>query len=289
MATVLDHYEALKKAVKRGLLTPDVRSQITGAYEKSIAELEGLERVDLQSVRMPDKSYFVFKIDAKRSRAINSALFEASLEAWKEFCAGMDAGDLTHRFDAATLNKIMYNVAITFSAVVDLTKTGDQKTPGTFFEYFIAHIYAWRVGVEPKRSIQILHLDDEDTELPTDFVFNLGKDRPKFHMPIKTSTRERSIMLWAHQKLLDGVFGIERFMGTPVLLSETKVDSKKLTVEEICLPDQWRLYQLYIAKLRRIYYLDPPAVYAKLADNFPPLKVTRFGDFLSEWDSLAGI
>lgn len=55
-------------------------------------------------------------------------------------------------------------------------------------------------------------------------------------------------MLWAHQKLLDGVYGIERFMGIPVLLAETKTDNKKKEVVEICLPEQWRVYQLKCKK-----------------------------------------
>ena len=135
----------------------------------------------------------------------------------------------------------------------------------------------------------MLHLDEENTELQTDFIFNLGKGRPKFHMPIKTSTRERAIMLWAHQRLLDGVYGTDRFMGTPVLLAETKTDSAKREVVEICLPEQWRLYQLYIAKLRRIYYLDLPSAHGKLSDVFPPISVKPFGDFFVEWKRLAPV
>jgi len=82
------------------------------------------------------------------------------------------------------------------------------------------------------------------------------------------------------------VFGIERFMGTAVLLAETKTDTKKREVVEICLPEQWRLYQLYIAKLKRIYYLDIPRPYEKLGQNFPPLVVKPFGEFFFEWQSL---
>ena len=126
-----------------------------------------------------------------------------------------------------------------------------------------------------------------DTTLPTDFVFNLGDERPKFHLPIKTSTRERVIQVWAHQRVLDGVYGTGRFLGTPVILAETKVETKKRDVVEICLPDQWRIYQMHIAQLKRIYYLDVPAVYERLNHVFPPLHVVPFGDFFHEVGELS--
>ena len=167
-----------------------------------------------------------------------------------------------------------------------MTKSRDQKTPGTFFEYLISHLFAWKLGVNPTTRIQVLNLD-MDTTLPTDFIFNLGKDRPKFHLPIKTSTRERVIQVWAHQRVLDGVFGTGRFLGTPVILAETKTDAVKREVIEICLPEQWRIYQMHIAQLKRIYYLDVPATYVKLNDVFPPITVKSFGHFFFEADTLS--
>jgi len=72
----------------------------------------------------------------------------------------------------------------------------------------------------------VLNFDDEDTNLPTDLIFDLGKGAPKYHVPVKTSTRERAIQVWAHQRVIDGVFGMSRVLGTPVLMAETKTDSK---------------------------------------------------------------
>lgn len=91
----------------------------------------------------------------------------------------------------------------------------------------------------------------------------------------------------ASTRLLDGVYGTDRFMGTPVLLAETKTDKARKEVVEICLPDQWRVYQLYIAKLKRIYYLDLPAAYSKLNEEFPPIRVRPFGEFFLEWADLS--
>jgi hypothetical protein len=115
---------------------------------------------------------------------------------------------------------------------------------------------------------------------------DLGPRKAKFHLPIKTSTRERVIQVWAHQRVLDGVYGTGRFLGTPVILAETKTDSKSKKVVEICLPDQWLIYQMHIAQLKRVYYLDVPVPYARLAGAFPRLYVRAFGDFFHEVDTL---
>jgi hypothetical protein len=280
---LLEKYDALRKQCKITIFGEKNRELLDDIYSDCLAFLNGASRQPLLS-KVLGKEYFAFTHGARISRAINKGLYSGNIKEWRGLCNAMDGNDLS-TFDAEKITRILYSMAISFCASIDLIN-GDQKTPGTFFEYFIAYFYTWRVGVEPTSSIQILNIDEEDTKLPTDFVFNLGSKKPKFHMPIKTSTRERSIMLWAHQRLLDGVYGIERFIGTPVLLAETKTSTAKKEVTEICLPDQWRLYQLYIARLKRIYYLDVPAAYAKLNEEFPPIHVYPFGKFFFEWSTL---
>lgn len=279
-------YEDLKAEVRNGHDSAAMTQIITDLYAESLAYLAGFKSVQLDS-KVAGKNYIAHDNGKRISRAINVGLYVPDLAQWKALSALLTPGaNLNGKTDAATITRVLYSMAISFCAAIDLLKNGDQKTPGTYFEHFIASFFAWRVGVRPTNSIQVLSLDEENTKLPTDFIFDLGKNAQKFHMPIKTSTRERAIMLWAHQRLLDGVFGTDRFMGTPVLLAETKTDSKKRDVMEICLPEQWRLYQLYIAKLKRVYYLDMPAAYEKLGRNFPPLVVKPFGEFFFEWDAL---
>ncbi|HKP46320.1 MAG TPA: hypothetical protein VJT50_06950, partial [Pyrinomonadaceae bacterium] len=138
---------------------------------------------------MPNKTYFAFTSDEKRSRAVNVDLFQPDLREWNEFAAAMEAGNL-NGFTADRITRLIYCVAISFCCCVDLIRERDQKTPGTYFEYLIAHLFAWRLNVNPTTRIQVLNLD-MDTHLATDFIFDLGAERPKFHLPVKTSTRER--------------------------------------------------------------------------------------------------
>lgn len=139
------------------------------------------------------------------------------------------------------------------------------------------------LNVAPQRSLPVLNLDLKG-ELPTDFVFDLGAERPKFHLPVKTSTRERIIQVWAHQRVLDGVYGTGRFLALPIILTETKLDTKKLEVVEICLPWQWRLYQMHIANLWNVCYLDAPASYLALDETFPRIGVATIGDILKKME-----
>ncbi|WP_203235995.1 hypothetical protein [Burkholderia mayonis] len=281
-------YEAMRRQARNGYLTAATGDAVAATYHAALDVLSRYQRVQVTS-RVAGKQYDAFESDEKLSRPINRALYDPRPERWTELRAALDDAENTPLPAAEEITKTLYSMAISFCAAIDLLKRGDQKTPGTYFEYFVAFFFAWRVRTEPQNRIQVLNIDDENTELPTDYLFNLGRGQRKFHMPIKTSTRERAIMLWAHQRLLDGVYGTERFMGTPVLLAETKMDSERREVTEICTPEQWRLYQMYIARLQRIYYLDMPTAYGALANQFPPLHVRPFGQFFHEWNNLAPV
>lgn len=139
--------------------------------------------------------------------------------------------------------------------------------------------------MNPRKKLEVLNIGTRPA-LPTDFIFDLGDNKAKFHVPVKTSTRERVLQAWSHQKVLDGVYGTGRFVGLLNCLAETKVDRKKMDVVEICLPDQWQIYQLFVAKLTRIYYLDLPEAYNKLNEFFPRIYVKEFGTFFYETEDL---
>jgi hypothetical protein len=62
--------------------------------------------------------------------------------------------------------------------------------------------------------------------------------------------------------------------------SETKLGDKKLEVVEILIPLQWRLYQIHIANLWNVCYLDAPTAYMNLDKKFPRIGVSTVGDLL---------
>ncbi len=277
-------FQDLKDLVGKGLIgSNDTILCIKSLYSHSCDLLRKYDKARLKS-KVSGKEYFSYTFEGKLSRAINENIFYPGENLANAFFESIQTNNV-NSLAADEITAACYNIAISFCAAIDLNKTGDQKTPGTYFEYFIGCLFSKELGVLPTKKLNILNLDMEAT-LPTDFIFDLGKDKPKFHVPVKTSTRERVIQVWAHQRVLDGVYGTGRFLGTLACLSETKIDKKTLEVVEICLPMQWRLYQMYISQLTRVYYLDKPNAYAELNTIFPKIHVADFGMFFHEKEDL---
>lgn len=299
----IEAYRDFGNALKSKASKEEANELLCRLVESSYSFLEQAEKSNLTSL-VPQKEYFQFiasfpshtstdqsRTTTKRTRAINSGLWlderSKCLELVKAILHLRD-----NPIDGDTLNSGIYSAVVSFLAVIDLLKTGDQKTPGTFFEYVIRHILECFFEVTAVTRVPVLNMDQE-ADLPTDLIFDMGKKKPKFHVPVKTSTRERIIQVWAHQRVLDGVYGTGRFLGIPMILTETKTDQKKGEVTEICLPLQWNLYQMHIAQLWSIGYLDVPQKYAELAKQFPIIPVTTFGEFFGaggkvrEWLEIA--
>jgi hypothetical protein len=74
-------------------------------------------------------------------------------------------------------------------------------------------------------------------------------------------------------------------LGILVCLTETN-KQQNTAVLEVCLPNQWIAYQMYIAHLDRVYYLDPPVKYLALRDTFPNIQVWPFSRFFTEAKNL---
>lgn len=278
-------YEKMKKEFDRCSYSDNVTECFKNLYEKNKLFLDACDTVELTS-KVEGKEYFLFTYGKAKSRAINKKLFNADLNSqsldysvdqfWDNVKANQIAQQSTHDIIVA-----LYVVAISFCASVDLLNAGDRQSSGTYFERLIGHLYSKKFGIIPSNKLEVLNIGSRPT-LPTDYIFDLGDQNPKFHVPIKTSTRERVLQAWSHQKVLDGVYGIGRFVGLLNCLAETKVDRKKLEVTEICLPEQWQIYQSFIARLTRIYYLDIPNAYKKLNDIFPRIHVKELGEFFHE-------
>jgi hypothetical protein len=278
-------YERLTAAAKQDLAGDAVSTALEKLVGLALTFLKTCKRTPLTS-NVVGKSYFAFqppRESGKLSRPVNDNLFSADLT--ERHLGRVVRGDLS-ALDAAKRAKVLYSTAMSYCAATDLLKEGDKKTPGTFFECLVGHLVAKSFGVNPKTAIEVLNLDLR-TNLPTDYVFDLGAGRNKIHLPIKTSTRERVVQVWAHQRVLDGVYGMNRFRGLLVCLTETNMQRQTLSVVEVCLPDQWVLYQMFISQLHRVYYFDPPAKYASLATRYPFIQVKPFAAFFDEIEVLA--
>lgn len=231
----------------------------------------------------PGKRYFMFSDATRRktSRSVNADLYVEDLDRNTiERVLRCDVGDMSEEDITAAI----YTCAMSYCASADILKTSDQKTPGTFFEVLIGHLVSRMLGVNPEQHITVPTLDEKIT-LPTDYVFDLGPGKNRVHLPIKLSTRERVVQVWAHQRVLDGMHGVARFKGVLVAMAETN-KQRDTSVVEVCLPNQWMAYQMYIAQMFRVYYLDVPGKYLALKERYPFIQVKPFGAFFREVEKI---
>lgn len=283
MTSVESLYQNLKRRALDNYSSTEV-SQLIAEITLGAAEylLNECFNIELKSL-VKDKKYLCFSDKrGKLSRPINQELFSLNSLEIKDICKDFISENL-EEISIYSLSKLLYTIGFCFPLYIDIIKNNDKKTPGTFFEILIGHIFAKRFGTNPRKKLEIPVVSSEVPKyLPTDLIFDLPVESYGLHVPIKSTTRERVIQVWAHQRILDSVYGSGRFRGILVVASETKLDSRRKEVIEICLPSQWRIYQLHIAEMKRIYYLDPPQVYLNLNELFPFLKVKSFAEFFKE-------
>jgi hypothetical protein len=205
--------------------------------------------------RVPGKRYLGFRRNDDRraiSRPVNESLFisnpDAVQAAWETCIAGSA--------DLDTAGRILYSAALAPCLALELFDRQNKKGPATFFECFIGHIFSRAFDCNPEKTVW-LPIGNGRARMTMDFLFHPPGPR-KFHLPVKMSTRERVVQAWAHHRILEAAYGAGAYTGIMVLFAETKLDSRSLEVVEICVPDQWLVYQTYIAQMERIYYFDIP-------------------------------
>jgi hypothetical protein len=250
---ILDKYERMKQTLGHA----DGTTLIAEIVSDCFAFLqEETRRLPLKSM-VNGKRYFAFGQPANQvrtSRPVNEDLFISDQPALVDQLEKLKANPGMDWLSAEECNRFLYTVAMSFCAFSDVTSDGDKKTPGTFFELLVGHLLALTFGVKPRNRVEVLTVEDERSTLPTDFIFDLGPKRLKFHVPVKISTRERVVQVWAHQRMLNGVYGEGRFKGVLVALAETKLNLRKLEVVEICLPifdNSGELRNLFRRQIRR--------------------------------------
>lgn len=271
-------YEALSRTAKRNLAGDETKDLLGSLIGICLGFLESDCKDKETASKVPGKRYFTYALKSKpnlRSRALNRGLYNPaafgrvwnSKKDWKVLPEDV-------------LNQAIYTAAISYSAASDLFDRNNKKKPATFFEFLIGHIFSVLLGTNPKKKA-VVPIDKDTIRLTMDFIYELKSGRSGIHLPVKLSTRERVVQAWSHQRVLDAAYK-GQYLGILIVLGETKMDSRTGEVIEICVPDQWRIYQKYLATLERIYYLDPPEKYLELARNYEYMKIKPFSRLFTE-------
>ena len=138
-----------------------------------------------------------------------------------------------------------YTVALAPCLAMEPLNRQNKKGPTTYFECLIGHLFAKELGVNPQKQASI-RVQGKSVRLTMEFLFP-GQSGRQIHLPVKMSTRER---LSRHGRTSGSwTVRMERHVqGHNGVFSETKLDFRTREVVEICVPDQWLVYQTLLSK-----------------------------------------
>jgi hypothetical protein len=271
-----NQYEKVKEAANIFLATNDVSRAIS---ELDLIARSILTKCDVVKLESPaPKQYIAFLNEGRISRPVNERLFNLRLGSeYSSRYINNNFSGLSHQ----ELTSLLYTISMSYCAASDVLTDGNKKSPATFFEKFIGNIFARELNVHPITALEMLN----DEPLATDYIYKSGEGKANIHLQIKITTRERAIEAWSHQRILDGIFGVGSYIGILACMSETNIVKRK-SIVEVCVPGQWALYQKYIARMHRIYYLDVPIRTEGLGQKEPYIQVKHLSEFFYEKERL---
>lgn len=241
-------------------------------------ETEGGE---LAEVIVPTKTYSVFVSGNAISRPFLPSTFIGNPRTfsakWKALILALDERSSRIEMEAKAANAVLYTAVNAFSICYDLWKPGSRKTPGTFLELLMGSLLE-RLLPNRIRTV-FIPIPGESQKVATDISFVDAGGGSGLVFPAKITTRERIVQPFAHQRILDSVFGLASYRTILLCGSELQRDGD-IGINEICVPGPIKLYQKYLAQIGGIYYLDPPERYLQ-TDVKEVIPVGTIGEFLT--------
>lgn len=243
------------------------------AYDNGESPLNAIIRTSINCLTILDerqikeqgivghKKYSIYKNKNALSRPFIPELFIQSIHEYASKAAAaltkIDGDTHIIDYDAHEIDKIVYTTIMAFAICYDLFKPSSRKTPGTFFEIITGSILS---SLLPQYARgKHINIPDHDEKISTDTTFKRD-NTATLVVPAKITTRERIVQPYAHQRILDSIFGETTHKSILVCVSETQRE-REHKVNEICVPGTIALFQKHLAKLTAIYYLDPPLRY----------------------------
>jgi hypothetical protein len=134
-------YNEIKTIFKENRESRAVSYLFHSLYYECESLLQTKEKILLNS-QIPNKDYFSFADNAKLTRPINKNLYDCvSSNMVDDFFEKLKNTSVT-KIKSENITAIVYRIAIDFCTAIDIMKQSDQKTPGTYFEYFIGHLFS---------------------------------------------------------------------------------------------------------------------------------------------------
>jgi len=257
----VQHIERLFKQVK--IIYDQNQSPFDGVCHVAKLCIEKISRSlkRVQSIAN-GKEYWVLQNDQNITRPyLPTLLIESSDEferLWGVVVRSINPSTHVIELDEDTINNVIYTSVMSFALTYDLWKPKSRKTPGTYFEVVLGSIMSRMLPLHTR--LKHIILPGQAENVSTDIVFQPNGEGPSLVIPAKITTRERIVQPFAHQRILDSVFGVGQYKSILMCVSETQRD-EDTGVNDICVPGTIRLFQTHLARMYGIYYLDPPNRY----------------------------
>lgn len=253
------------------------------------------ERLDTLSYERysTEREYYIYRCDSfdgnsRLGRPVNNDLFIRDTneleQLWSEVSDELSGGDGT--LPADKVDQIVYTIIQSVGAAIDISSRGrDRKTLGSFFEHIVGIFLSEMTGNDRGTSIT-LECDGVSTTIPIDLhLKSTNSGDATLAVPVKTSTRERMVQIWADHMLLERLSDQEEEHRT-ILISVGELQRRGQSLQETCSPAKVGVYQRHLAQIDGLYYLDPPLRYLNAGfaedDEDCHLPVRRFSSLLTE-------
>lgn len=248
---------------------------------KQALDILSFDEISTVNYRHSVKSYYVYNLGENITRPVRNDFFipsKTSFEyAFRDMIGSISTENHKYGMQPTEINKIVYTIVMSFACCYDLFSPKSRKTPGTQFEVVMGILLS-KILTGFVRDKQI-NIPDAEEKITTDIVFDNANQAMGFAIPVKITTRERIVQPFAHQRIMDNVFGVGRYKSLFIGMSETKRDHDNLKVDDICVPGTIKLFSEHMASLAGMYYLDPPSRY--LAEDLAVVvSVKTVGDLL---------
>ena len=259
----------------------DVGDRVGDVGRHAVAKLMSETRINYLST-LHEKRYSEFAcVDGVCRPFLAGAFIQDALDfrkRWEAMLAAREPENERINLPSNEINSVLYTAIAAFSACYDIWKPKSRKTPGTFLEILLGCVLE---GILPKhRRTKFVPIPGQSESVSTDIVFSTeDPEESALVIPAKITTRERIVQPYAHQRILDGVFGEGKFKSVLMCVSEIQRKTDN-TANEICVPGTIRLFQSHLASLDGIIYFDPPHRYLQ-SDVTDIVHVGTIGDFLA--------
>ncbi len=147
-------FDLMQKEIRKNPSSDEITSYFQTLANDALTYLSENAQIEELNTKITGKEYFSYRIDKTKSRSINKALF-SDINIVNRFLDLLKADDVRGNINSDDITSACYTTIMSLASYIDLTNKGDQKTPGTFFEYLVIHMLTRHFKTKPSDSVKV--------------------------------------------------------------------------------------------------------------------------------------